>query len=353
MREHAARLSTLILSLMLVSSLGIGCGVFDERPPDTTPPQTTPANSNFTSPANNGVQELASWTAAVEKIKPSVVAIETDTGSASGWIIDSEGIIVTNQHVIENAGEVGVMLHDGNYYTAEKIFADPVTDIAILIIDAHGLPVANIGSSSDLRLGQPVAVVGNALGLGISMKGGWVSRLDVSTVIEGRDLYGLIETDAAMNPGNSGGPLINLSGEVIGIANAKLVDVVVEGVAYAISIDSALPIIDRLIEDGEIAYPFLGVQGLITVDQAVASFYELDVEQGVLILDVASGSGASEAGLEGGDVLLEVDQEPITTVGELVQIIRSKEIGQTIAVTYHRDGEEHTVNVTLTERPDF
>ncbi|MDD2471656.1 MAG: trypsin-like peptidase domain-containing protein [Dehalococcoidales bacterium] len=351
-----AVLCVISISLMTLCSCSIISEHFPELDLDfnhtTAPPVTTtshPVNTTWSPPAQSPGFTLENWAEAVEKVRPSVVAVETSTGSGSGWIIDSGGIIVTNEHVVEGASEAGVVLSDGRYLEAVSIYTDVVTDIAVIYVNASGLPAASIGSSSSLKVGQPVAAVGNALGLGISMKGGWVSQLNVSTVIDDRSLYGLIETDAAMNPGNSGGPLINLAGEVVGITNAKLVDVTIEGVGYAISIDSALPVIERLITEGSISYPFLGIWGMITVNPAIAGFFELDIDQGVLIQGVTPGTGAEAGGLKAGDVILSIDEEPTLTVEELVWAIRSKEIGQTVNIKYYRGGLQHTATVTLSE----
>ncbi len=334
------------------------CSIIIEQLPGsgTTPATNTttttnppPVHTTWTPPEPGGSAELENWIQAVEKVKPSVVAVETSTGSGSGWIIDSAGIIVTNEHVVVDAWEVGVILEDGSYYLAQSIYTDPITDIAVILIDATGLPAAAIGNSSNLKVGQPVAAIGNALGLGISMKGGWVSQLNVSTVIENRALYGLIETDAAMNPGNSGGPLINLAGEVVGITNAKLVDVTIESVGYAISIDSALPVIERLIQQGSITYPLLGIHSMVTVNQMVANYYDLDISQGVLIGGISTGSGAESAGLQAGDVILAVDNQPTLTVEDLVWVIRSKQVGQSVLIEYYRSGHYFNAPGTLSQ----
>ncbi|MDD5121927.1 MAG: trypsin-like peptidase domain-containing protein [Dehalococcoidales bacterium] len=345
---------------MIASAIALltlsGCSIIAERFPgfnlgsaQTTTPSSTqpPINATWNPPTQSSGFELENWVEAVEKVRPSVVAVETSTGAGSGWIIDSDGLIVTNEHVVEGASEVGVVLHDGRYLEAVSIYADAITDIAIIRVNETGLPAASIGSSSSLKVGQPVAAVGNALGLGISMKGGWVSQLNVSTVIEGRALYGLIETDAAMNPGNSGGPLINLAGEVIGITNAKLVDITIESVGYAISTDSALPVIERLVTEGFITYPVLGIWGMVTVNPAVASFFELDTDQGVLIQGVTPDTGAEAGGLRAGDIITAIDGQPTTSVETLVWAIRSREIGQSVEITYHREGNEYKTLVTL------
>ena len=194
------------------------------------------------------------YTQTVVNAKPFVVAIDVQTpgffggleeSSGSGWIFRADGIIVTNRHVVEGATKVIVTLADGRVFdaTSWKMASTSASDLAVVKIPASGLPVAVLGDSTKLLVGEPVAAIGNALGLGVSMKGGWVSRLDVFA--EG--LSGLIETDAAINPGNSGGPLVNYSGLIIGITTLKLVDVDIERVGYAISINNAIPIINQLI----------------------------------------------------------------------------------------------------------
>ncbi len=194
------------------------------------------------------------YTQTVVNAKPFVVAIDVQVldqfgrlqeGSGSGWIFRADGIIVTNRHVVEGATRVIVTLADGRVFdaTSWKMASTSVSDLAVVKLPASGLPVAALGDSTTLLVGEPVAAIGNALGLGVSMKGGWVSRLNVSA--EG--LTGLIETDAAINPGNSGGPLVNYSGQVIGITTLKLVDIDIERVGYAININGAVPIINQLI----------------------------------------------------------------------------------------------------------
>ena len=198
---------------------------------------------------------------AAEVMEPSVVVIQdevqssilgiityTEQQAGTGWIIDSDGVIVTNNHVVQGANSVSVTLADGRNYPAVYVQGDAATDLAVIKINAQNLPVAPIGDSTALKVGQQVAAVGNALNLGISLVGGWVSRLDTSiTFSDGTTLTDMIETDAAINPGNSGGPLVNASGQVVGIANSKLVETGVSGIGYAISISTALPTINHLI----------------------------------------------------------------------------------------------------------
>ena len=197
----------------------------------------------------------------VAMLKPAVVCVDTEVvfysfgraitqqGAGSGWIIDANGIIVTNYHVVEGARTITVTLDDGRKFTVNPntVAADSLNDLAILKIDAQNLPAAAVGDSSDLRVGDWVVTMGNALGLGTSAKEGIISRLDISLTLDSQKIGGLIETSAAINPGNSGSPLINMNGEVIGITNAKVASIGVEGMGYAISMNKALPIIQGLI----------------------------------------------------------------------------------------------------------
>ena len=209
---------------------------------------------------NVGQTEPVNFVQSTNLIKPSVVVIEaqivvtifgrrvTQQSAGTGWIINSNGIIVTNNHVIDGASTIQITLADGRSFPSTAVQADSTTDLAVIKINAQGLPSAKIGNSDNLQVGQPVAAIGNALGLGINMTGGYVSRLDTSiTFSDGTTLSGLIGTDTPINPGNSGGPLVNLTGEVIGITNAKLVETGVEGIGYAININDAIKTIDGLI----------------------------------------------------------------------------------------------------------
>lgn len=348
MKAHKSKLFLfLLINIVTLSLIAItGCDLLPTTSSETseTPTVITPGASS--DPA------LPSFVEVVEKARPSVVVIETDIGVGSGWIIDSDGIIVTNFHVIEGATDINVILNDGTVFTAESIRSDSLTDIAIVYIDAQNLPAADISDCCNLKVGQQVAAIGNALGEGISMKGGWISRLEVTISVGDRTLYGLIETDAAINEGNSGGPLVNMAGEVIGITSVKLIDVAVEGVGYAIRMDTALPIINELIETGFVVRPYLGVAG-ITVDYIITDFYDLNIDSGFLITVVFPGFPAEQAGLEEEDIIIAVDDIEINSIEELVKTIRSQEVGQEIEITYWRGNSENTTRATLVEMPEL
>lgn len=316
------------------------------------PPAATPIDPEQASPPPcNGGEPLPDFIAVVEKVKPSVVAIQTDTGAGSGWIIRGDGIIVTNNHVVAGAQNIVVNLDDGRAFTAQEMRTDPLTDLAVVTIDAEDLPAAEIGNCEILRVGEPVAAIGNALGLGIRMTGGWISRLGVSIPVSaGQTLDNLIETDAAINPGNSGGPLVNMAGEVIGITSVKVSQVGVEGLGYAISMTTAKDVIDELILQGYVTRPYLGV-GLSDVTPMVAFFNNLAVEQGAFVTRVATGSPADGAGLKEGDVIVQMDKEAVTSSGELLKAIHSRDVGQTVEIVYWRGDNRGTTEATLIESP--
>jgi len=371
----------IFLILMLSLMLGTGCAVpyIDISPapsPSQTPtpppppaPPPEPINPNWVpppTPTANQTIVLPSIADVVAEVKPSVVAITTEVvtfdffnrpftqqGAGSGWILDENGIIVTNNHVVEGASSITVTLDDGRTLSVDtsSAFTDSLNDLAILKVDAQNLPALKIGDSSKLRTGDWVVAIGNALGQGIRATEGIVSRQEVSIpVSQAQTLYDLIETSAAINPGNSGGPLVNLSGEVIGITSAKIATIGVEGMGYAISTETAIPIIEELIKNGYVVRPWLGVV-LYTVDEFAVMRYELAVEEGVLLTLVAEGSPADKAGLEVGDVIVSFGGEKIATAEEMIQLIHSSQIGQELEITFWRGNTENTTVVILSESP--
>ncbi len=351
------------LFLALAVSLVSGC-IFPEEwfvPPETESPPAepvapvpspTPIDPNQATPAPNESSEpLPDFVAVVEKVKPSVVAIETDIAAGSGWIIREDGIIVTNNHVVTGAQTIAVTLDDGRSFTATEVRTDPITDLAVLKIDAADLVAASIGNTESLQVGQPVAAIGNALGLGIRMTGGWISRLGVSIpVSQGQTLDNLIETDAAINPGNSGGPLVNMAGEVIGITSVKVSQVGVEGLGYAISMVTAKDIIDHLILKGYITRTYLGV-GLADISPILALLNDYPTESGALVQSVAPGGPAEKAGLAKGDIIVRFEGTEITDASQLIQAIHDRAIGETVDIVYWRGSESRTTQATLTENP--
>jgi serine protease Do len=259
------KLRYLLVPALLLAFLftGTSCAYLTPTGPTLIVP--TPVASSLASsqqPASGPTLALPDVISVVSKVRPAVVMITTKTtvqsffgrqftqeGAGSGWIIAQDGFIVTNNHVVEGADSVTVTLDDGRHFSADMVRTAPSEDLAIIKINAQDLPTLKVGDSSDLQVGEWVVALGNSLGMGVSATKGIVSVLDVSlSVSEGEALSGLIQTDAAINPGNSGGPLVNLAGEVVGINSAKVAQVGVEGMGYAISSKEATPIIDQLIQ---------------------------------------------------------------------------------------------------------
>ena len=327
----------------------------------------SPIESSFSIPtgsASSPQVDLPNFASVIKKVRPSVVAINTKVtsqgifgdftqeGAGSGWIIDSSGLIVTNNHVVEGATDVTVTLEDGRFFTAEKISTDSVSDLAVIKITAQDLPPALIvGDSTRLSVGDWVVAIGNSLGQGISATKGIVSALGVSVAADqGETLYDLIQTDAAINPGNSGGPLVDMAGEVVGINSIKVSQVGVEGMGYAISSQGAIPIINSLVKDGFVTRPWLGIS-LYTVDQTAIYQLNLSVDTGVLLTQVLSGGPAAKAGLKRYDVITIFDGKAMATSEDLVKEILNHPIGQTVAVTYWRGNSQNTANVTIGQSP--
>ena len=378
-RKKANFILTLLITI-LVLTLSVGCAIpqveITPVPAPSPPPAPAPAqppepiNPTWTppptAPSENASLALPNIADVVARVKPSVVAITTEVvsfdffnrpftqqGAGSGWILDEDGIIVTNNHVVEGASSITVTMYDGSTYTVDQsaVFTDGLNDLAIIQIDAQNLPAVTVGDSTALRVGEWMVAIGNALGQGIRATEGIISRQGVTIpVAPGQTLYDLIETTAAINPGNSGGPLVNLAGEVIGITSAKIATIGVEGMGYAISTETAIPIIEELITNGYVIRPWLGIV-LYTVDQFAIARYELGVESGVLITQVVQGSPADKAGLIPGDVITRFADEEIATAEDMIRAIHLSEIGQEVPVTYWRDQSEYTTEVIPIESP--
>lgn len=361
----------LIFILVLSLTLNIGCNLLPASltisTPTSSPTSTATMAPTWTIPqAKSPLPILPSIADVVTKVKPSVVAITTQTiardlfgreyrqeGAGSGWIIDRNGIIVTNNHVVEGAQSITVTLDDGRTFPADvnTVATDSLADLAVLRIKAENLPAATVGDSSQLRVGDWVVAIGNSLGQGIRATVGIVSQQSVSLdVDQGQTLYGLIETDAAINPGNSGGPLVNMAGEVIGITSIKIAEVGVEGVGYAISINEAMPIIQQLVSPGYVIRPWLGVS-YTSVNQYTILRYNLTINKGVLIVSVIAGSPADLAGLKAGDVITRFAGKDTVETKELTRAIHQGPIGQKIEIIYWRGQSQNLASATLTESP--
>ncbi len=262
-----------------------------------------------------------------------------EQGSGSGIIISKDGYIVTNQHVVDGASEVSVILNTGEEYTATIVGQDTKTDLAVLKIDAgDDLPAATLGSSSDLKVGELAVAIGNPMGMEFSgsVTAGIISAVNRTMTIENRT-YNLIQTDAAINSGNSGGALINRYGEIIGINSVKLSSEGVEGMGFAISIDEAKPVIDDLMSNGYVTgRPLVGVSIQST-------------QFGLFVASVQKGSGAEAAGIQVKDQIIAVDGTEVSSTDEINEIRDKKKPGDTMVFKISRSGQTMELTVTLTE----
>jgi len=304
---------------------------------------------------------------AAEKATPPVVGVSSfgevfdffgrnsrqqQLGSGSGVIIRSDGYIVTNYHVIEGSEELIVNLGSGEEYYAEVIGVDPPTDLAVIKIDKQGLPVAEIADSSKLRVGEPAIAIGNPLGLDFqqSVTFGVVSALERVITIQGQR-FSFIQTDAAINDGNSGGALVNIYGQLIGINTAKIKITGVEGMGFAIPSNTVRQVTNALIESGKVTRPWMGVY-ISTLTPLEAERLELYVDSGVLVQDVVQGGPAYKAGVLSMDVIIEFEGIEIVDIMQLQQLLQKYSVGQSVEVLLARGQENVTLQVVLEVLPD-
>jgi serine protease Do len=302
-------------------------------------------------------------TQSVEKLSESVVSIG-NTGTrrlrglgfapfvsqGPGIIISSRGYIITNNHVVENAAKVFVSLKDGRKYEGSVMGADPATDVALIRIEADSLPVAKLGDSGKLKVGQIALAVGNALALPgaptVSM--GVISAL--GRPLPGSDfvLEGLIQTDAAINPGNSGGPLANLRGEVVGMNTAMIP--YAQGVGFAIPTDTIKHVVEQILENGRVIRPWLGISG-VSLNPAIAQRYDLSVDYGVLVFEVARYSPAHYAGLKPGDVVVAIRDFDVKEMRDLIAALSKCRVGEEVELTLIRMESKYRATIRLEEIP--
>lgn len=292
-----------------------------------------------------------------------------EAGTGSGIIYkkeDGKAYVVTNHHVVNNAKEVEVALNDDERIKAKVLGSDELTDLAVLQIDGSKInTVAKIGSSEDLKAGETVIAIGNPLGMEFanSLTRGIISGLNRSVSIDTNGdqqpdwITEVIQTDAAINPGNSGGALVNASGEVIGINSMKIAQQAVEGIGFAIPIDSALPIMEQLESKGEIARPVIGISTapLNQVPPQYRNEIQLpeDIESGMVVADVQAGSPAEQAGLQQFDVITQIDGKDVTSILELRKYMYAEtKVGDTIELEFYRDGKQQTTKLDLVEREE-
>ena len=328
--------------------------------------------THATRPADEGLLDAYSRAVieAAEKVSPSVVYIQVTSrqsrngrqsrqgpdevsGSGSGFVFTPDGFILTNSHVVHGATKIDVALMDGRRFQAQLIGDDPDTDLAVIRITAPNLMPAQLGESQSIRVGQLVIAIGNPYGFQYSVTAGVVSALGRSLRAQsGRLMDGVIQTDAALNPGNSGGPLVNSRGEVIGVNTATILPA--QGICFATSIDTAKFVAGRLIRDGKISRSYIGVAGQnVPIPRRIVRFYQLPVETGVLVMSFETNgeaSAAKEAGLLAGDLVVEFDGYPIRGIDDLHRLLTDERIGKKIPVTIIRGVQKSTVDIVPKEK---
>jgi Do/DeqQ family serine protease len=266
----------------------------------------------------------------------------------SGVIVDKEGYVLTNNHVVEETDKVKVRLNDGREFTATVKGQDSRTDLAVLHIKAKDLPVADLGDSDKLEVGEWAIAIGSPFGLDHTVTVGVISAKGRSGL--GTGTYeDFIQTDASINPGNSGGPLINIDGEVVGI-NAMIIQPGT-GIGFAIPINMAKQILSDLINQGKVVRPWLGVS-VQDLTPEMAEQFQVKEKEGVVVAQVHQGTGAEKAGLASGDIIKSVDDKAIKNINELVKEIQKKNVGQKVKLSIVRDGKAMTIEVTTTAMPD-
>jgi len=291
----------------------------------------------------------------VKRISPTVVAVTTygsdsqASGSASGIIISSDGQILTNNHVISGEARFTVTLADGRELDAKNLGGDPGIDLALIKINAKDLPAASLGDSDQLQVGQIAIAIGNPYGFERTVSVGVVAALQRNIPGGGMSLSHLIQTDAQIYPGNSGGPLLNSSGQVIGI-NTAIVGSRTGGLGFAIPINTARQIINQVRQTGHVMVPWIGVAyGEVTKE--IAQVFKLPVNEGIFVAQVEKGGPAAAAGIKKGDIIVQIEGQKVNEGSDLQKVIRNMKIGDQVSVAAYREGKLRKFQVTIEEMP--
>ena len=369
-KSTAAKVIAIVLACAII---GTGCGFGGAALYRSSTRQTVTLQQSDRAPVTVSVKQVDGQT----KMEPaevyastvnSVVSINTtasaginifgqtvETASAgSGFIISPDGYIVTNYHVVKGATSVKVTLYNGDTYDAAVIGGDSDYDVAIIKINAGGLPAVTLGNSADVNVGDTVLAIGNPLGeLTFSMSQGIVSCCDRAINVDGTP-FNMIQVDASINPGNSGGPLVNLYGEVVGIVSAKYSsysNTTVEGLGFAIPISDVQAIITDIIENGQVTGKAYMAIKAGTMTEQMAAQYNIDITEGVFVYSTESGGAGEKAGLQLGDVITKLNDTAITSMTDLTMAKKGYKAGDTVTLTVYRGGEYITLELTFDQQP--
>lgn len=300
-----------------------------------------------------------------ETVSPTVVGISNrvnvstffahqrvEKGAGSGVVFNENGYIVTNYHVVKDADQLEVTLHDGRKVPGKVIGFDQRSDLAVVKINEKNLKAAAFGNSDSIRVGELAVAIGNPLGeeLASTVTAGVISALNRSVDVD-EQRFQLIQTDAAINPGNSGGALVNSNGEVIGINSVKIADITVEGLNFAIPINVVKPISESIIKYGKVVRPWVGILGG-DVNQYIADQYNLAVDTGVYVSEIPSGGPADKAGMKPGDVIISFNKTQVKNFGDLRSFVDKQKIGEKVQVGIMRGKERKVLTLTLEQLPE-
>lgn len=352
---------------ILAPAQGVATGASPAVQPTAEPPRPLPTPMPVPQEGPLTVAEV------VQRVGPAVVTVinklqtqpspwgwpqESPQASGSGVLVDPRGYIVTNYHVVEGAAELTVIFHDGTSKPARLVGHDyPFSDLAVIQVEGEGYPYAVLGNSDNILVGETVVAIGSALGdFRNTVTTGVVSGVGRTLkVSEDVSMEGMIQTDAAINHGNSGGPLVNLRGEVIGINTAiirgsALSGDVAEGLGFSIPSNTARYVVEQLIARGKVVRPYLGIRS-ITVSRSLAAYYDLPVDHGVYVREVIPDTPAAQAGIRRGDIITAIGGLTIDEDHPLINVLAHFETGQRVQVELNRNGQTLQVEVTLGERP--
>jgi S1-C subfamily serine protease len=388
------QISTYLLAIVLgvILTVGVYPVLPSQASPAPIPESVAPTQLAQRQPITDAATRGSFVTAAVDRVGPAVVRIDTERtitrrvdpffddpsfrrffgedffsqipqerrlrGQGSGFIIDRSGIILTNAHVVDQADKVTVLLKDGRTFEGKVQGADEVTDLAVVKIDGKDLPVAPLGDSNQVKVGDWAIAVGNPLGLDNTVTLGIVSTLQRSSAQVGipDKRLDFIQTDAAINPGNSGGPLLNQQGEVIGINTAIRPDAM--GIGFAIPVNQAKAISTKLARGEKVAHPYLGIRMATLTPQLAAennsdpnSSFMVPEVNGVLVVQVLPNTAAATAGIRRGDVVIEINGQPITSADQLQRIVENSGVDQLLQIKVRRANQTNTLSVRTGELP--
>jgi serine protease Do len=337
---------TLALGLVVGAGFGLTAGTVTR---DAIKPAWAQQYENVVQPAAPLGAEEQNVVRIARQVSPAVVSVaQQDGASGSGVMVRSDGVILTNAHVVGMSRTVRVGLADGRRVDGRVLGRDPAIDVAVVRVDVPNTPAAPIGDSDRLEVGQTAIAIGNPLGLERTVTTGVISAVNRSP--RGISLDGLIQTDAAISPGNSGGPLLDSRGRVIGINTAVLRAPGAQGLGFAIPINLAQNVAEQILATGRVVRSFLCVE-YRDVEPEMAEQFRLSVREGIVVAAVEPGTPAERAGIERGDIIIGVDQTPIRQGGDLRRVLRDRRPGDTIQVTVARGNTTRTLNARLSEAP--